>query len=46
MTADFHYGCEVELGINANALDADVSPEHAVKALSALAELLKSQGAR
>lgn len=44
MTADFHQGCEVELGISDNALGADVSRENAEAALAGLAELLQSQG--
>jgi phosphocarrier protein len=45
MTADFHHGCEVELGINESALNGVLSPEEAKDALRALADLLESQGA-
>jgi phosphocarrier protein len=45
MTADFHHGCEVELGISENALNGAVSREKAEDALRGLAVLLESQGA-
>jgi phosphocarrier protein HPr len=45
MTADFHQGCEVELGISESVLEAGLSREEAQDALTALAVLLESQGA-
>ena len=45
MTADFHHGCEVELGISESALGGSLSHEEARDALRALADLLESQGA-
>ena len=45
MTADFHHGCEVELGIEDSVLSGALSEAKAEKALRALGELLESQGA-
>jgi len=45
MTADFHHGCEVELGIEESALNGPLSREKAESALRTLGELLESQGA-
>jgi phosphocarrier protein HPr len=45
MTADFHHGCEVELGISESALEGAQSRRDAEDALRALSELLASQGA-
>ncbi|WP_461171459.1 HPr family phosphocarrier protein [Arthrobacter sp. Z1-9] len=45
MTADFHYGCEVELGIEDSALNGSLSREKAHDVLRTLGELLESQGA-
>ncbi|WP_457962472.1 HPr family phosphocarrier protein [Arthrobacter sp. D1-29] len=46
MTADFHYGCEVELSIMDSALEGPSGLQTAEDALRMLAELLESQGAR
>ncbi|UZX03491.1 HPr family phosphocarrier protein [Arthrobacter sp. CDRTa11] len=45
MTADFHYGCEVELSIRDAALEGHSGLQTAEGALSMLADLLESQGA-
>jgi phosphocarrier protein HPr len=45
MTADFHHGCEVELGIEDSALNGAQSEAKAKEALRTLGELLESQGA-
>ena len=45
MTADFHHGCEVELGIADSALEGPLSREKAKESLRALGMLLESQGA-
>jgi phosphocarrier protein HPr len=45
MTADFHHGCEVELGIAESALDGPLSRKKAQDALRTLSALLESQGA-
>ena len=45
MTADFHHGCEVELGISESALEGAQSRRDAEDALRALSDLLESQGA-
>jgi phosphocarrier protein HPr len=45
MTADFHHGCEVELGIEDSMLSGALSEARAEEALRALGELLESQGA-
>jgi phosphocarrier protein len=45
MTADFHHGCEVELGVSESALKGAVSREKAEDVLRDLAGLLESQGA-
>jgi phosphocarrier protein HPr len=44
MTADFPYGCEVELGIEDSALNGVLSRGKAEYALRTLGELLESQG--
>lgn len=44
MTADFHHGCEVELGISETALNGPASHQEARDALRGLADLLESQG--
>ncbi|MET1089099.1 MAG: HPr family phosphocarrier protein [Arthrobacter sp.] len=46
MTADFHHGCEVELGVAESALDGPQSRERAQDALRSLGRLLESQGAQ
>ncbi|WP_307075188.1 HPr family phosphocarrier protein [Arthrobacter pascens] len=46
MTADFDYGCEVELSITDSAADTPSGLRTAQQALRMLAELLESQGAR
>ena len=45
MAADFHHGCEVELGVNETALNGPASHQEAREALKDLAGLLESQGA-
>lgn len=45
MTADFEYGCEVELSVPDSAAADPSSLQAAQAALQALAELLESQGA-
>lgn len=45
MTADFEFGCEVELSIPDNAATDRSSLQKAEAALRSLAELLESQGA-
>ncbi len=45
MTADFHHGCEVELGIDDSLLSGAQSEERAKDVLRTLGELLESQGA-
>jgi phosphocarrier protein HPr len=45
MTADFPYGCEVELSVPDGALSGSVTHRGAEDALLMLAELLQSQGA-
>ena len=45
MTADFPYGCEVELSVAENALNGPSGDNAAVEALRMLAALLESQGA-
>jgi phosphocarrier protein len=46
MTADFHYGCEVELSIKDSALEGPYSQRTAEEALRMLAQLIEAQGAR
>jgi phosphocarrier protein len=43
MAADFHHGCEVELGVADAALDGPLSREKAENVLRTLGELLESQ---
>jgi phosphocarrier protein HPr len=45
MSADFHHGCEVELGIADSALEGPLSREQAHETLRTLGRLLESQGA-
>jgi phosphocarrier protein len=45
MTADFHHGCEVDLGIPDSVLDGPLSREKAQEALRSLGRLLEAQGA-
>ena len=45
MTADFPFGCEVELSVPDGVLSGPVTHRDAVRALRMLAELLESQGA-
>ena len=45
MTADFPFGCEVELAVPDGALSGSDTPRDAADALRMLAELLESQGA-
>ncbi|MET3709197.1 MULTISPECIES: HPr family phosphocarrier protein [unclassified Arthrobacter] len=45
MTADFPFGCEVELSVPESALSGSVTHRDAEAALRMLAELLASQGA-
>lgn len=45
MTADFHFGCEVELAVPDSALNGPSGQMAAVEALQMLAALLESQGA-
>jgi phosphocarrier protein len=45
MTADFPFGCEVELSVPDGALNGPDSHRAAEEALRALARLLESQGA-
>ncbi|MCO4250056.1 HPr family phosphocarrier protein [Pseudarthrobacter raffinosi] len=45
MTADFPFGCEVELSVPECALSGSVSHRNAEAALRMLGELLESQGA-
>ncbi|MEV7456362.1 HPr family phosphocarrier protein [Pseudarthrobacter oxydans] len=45
MTADFEYGCEVELGVSEAVLDGSQSRRDAEEALRVLGNLLESQGA-
>jgi phosphocarrier protein HPr len=45
MTADFPFGCEVELSVPEGALNGPVSHSDAAAALRVLAGLLESQGA-
>jgi phosphocarrier protein len=42
MTADFHYGCEVELSVDPEALPARYSAESAEAALEGLTLLLEA----
>lgn len=44
MTADFHHGCEVELGISDGVLEGAHGRRQAEEALRALGELLEAQG--
>lgn len=46
MTADFPFGCEVELSVPDSVLSGPVTRRDAEAALRMLAELLESQGAR
>ncbi|MET3142564.1 UNVERIFIED_ORG: phosphocarrier protein [Arthrobacter sp. UYEF2] len=46
MTADFPFGCEVELAVPESALSGSDTHRDAEAALRMLAELLESQGAR
>lgn len=46
MTADFPFGCEVELSVPDSALSGPSGFRMAEAALKSLAELLESQGAR
>ncbi len=45
MTADFPFGCEVELAVADSSLAGPAGQEQAVEALTMLAGLLESQGA-
>ncbi|MGM9470659.1 HPr family phosphocarrier protein [Pseudarthrobacter sp. YS3] len=46
MTADFEFGCEVELSVPDTAVDGPSGLQTAQAALQSLAQLLESQGAR
>lgn len=46
MTADFEFGCEVELSVPDNAVTGPTGLQTAAEALAMLADLLESQGAR